>query len=115
MAFAALVLAAGEDSLPTQAKHCPAGGKHCRRLDALAGKLGLSDGQKEEIRKNFSEFHQKSAPIKEEVWALRREKRREMGKLLTEEQRGKVRDVITAEWDRKWQATAAYATTAMPR
>jgi hypothetical protein len=107
MAFAALVLAAGEDSLPTQTKECQAGGKHCRRLDARAGKLGLSDTQKKEIRKISADFHQKAAPIKEQVWRLRREKRREMGKLLTEEQRGKERDVIRAEWDRKWQASAA--------
>src|SRR5258708_36300781 len=107
VAFTALALAAGATTLSASPYASQSLGQHCKRLDALATKLALTDQQKEDLRKIHTDFRQKKAPLKQQLQTLRQEKREAMTRVLTEEQRGKVRAVIKEQWNKRWQAVAA--------
>ena len=99
MAVTAVVLATGGLLIAKEEK--------CHRLEAFAAKVGLNDQQKDEIRRLHADFHKKTAPVKEHLWALRHDQRESMRGVLTEEQRIAVRKLIGEHWNSKWQATAA--------
>jgi Spy/CpxP family protein refolding chaperone len=77
------------------------------RLNALAARLGLSAQQTEEIHKIHTAFAQQAAPLRRQLKAAHHEKREAMRKVFTEEQRGKVKQILKAERETRWQATVA--------
>jgi hypothetical protein len=77
------------------------------RTEALAAKLGLNEQQKEEIRKVFTDFEAKMEPIESQLWTAHREARAEISKMLTDEQRAKLPEVIRTERTRELQTVAA--------
>src|SRR5580658_4021510 len=96
----ALFLTAGTGSLTADEK------KH-DRTEALAAKLGLSEPQKEEIRKICNDYEAKMEPIENQLWNAHRETRTEFRKLLTNEQRTKLPEVIKEERTRELKPVAA--------
>jgi Spy/CpxP family protein refolding chaperone len=76
------------------------------RLEALATKLGLSDQQKEEIRKVHQDFDKKADPVEHQVWALIHEEREAVRKVLTDEQRAKLPEVIKEFREKMFQTVA---------
>jgi len=99
MAVAILTLAVGTMSLRAEEK------KH-DRADALAAKLALNDEQKGEIRKVFTEFEAKMDPIEDQVWMVHHEARAELHKLLNNDQRAKMPEVVKEECEKQLQAFA---------
>src|SRR6185369_11292421 len=83
---------------------CPA--RHSR-LDALAARLGLSAQQAEQLRKIHAAFAQQAGPLQRQLKAARHEKREAMRKVLTEEQRVKVKELLKAERETTWRVIAA--------
>jgi Spy/CpxP family protein refolding chaperone len=106
LACTVLVLAGGRLLRACEEKGAAPEARH-HRLDALAAKLGLSDQQKEEIQKIHADFARQAAPLREQLGALHHDKREAMSKVLTEEQRARAKEVLKAEWETRWQATAA--------
>lgn len=91
MALTLLALAAG-GQLVAEEKGQP--GRRHDRLEALASKLGLSDQQKEEIRKIHADYDKKMDPLEEQLWALHHAEHEAMSKVLTEDQRAKLPEVM---------------------
>jgi len=90
-ALAALTLTAAAAVFAADApKAEPAKGGHHDRLDAMAAKLGLSDQQKDEIRKVHEDFGHKVADAEHQLWTLHHEEHEAIGKVLNDEQRAKV-------------------------
>lgn len=85
-AFALVVLAAGGRLVGDEPKAEPSAHRH-DRLDAMAAKLGLSDEQKDQIRKVHADYDQKLADAEHQLWTLHHEEREAMSKVLTDEQR----------------------------
>jgi Spy/CpxP family protein refolding chaperone len=100
LATLALVAGVGLTADPPQAnqhargQHAGQGHGHHSRADALAKRLGLSDEQKQNIHKIHQEYDQKEDPIEHQIVALHHEEREAMGKVLTEEQRQKARQLL---------------------
>src|SRR5262249_53822764 len=84
---------------------CPA--QHSR-LDALAARLSLSAQQKEEIHKIHAAFAHQADPLRGQLKAAHQEQREAMRKVLTAEHRSKVKEILKAERETKWQATAGH-------
>jgi len=80
-------------------------GRH-QCLEALASKLGLSDQQKEEIRKIHADYDKKTDPLEDQLWALHHEEHQAMNKVLTEEQRAKLPEVMRAQMHRHQEELA---------
>jgi hypothetical protein len=79
----------------------------CHRLEALASELGLSAQQKEEIATIHADFAKNACPLQQLMRALRQEQREAMRQILTQDQRARVKEVIQAQREAKWQAIAA--------
>jgi len=105
-ALALLVLVAGSGRLSADEKKAEAGRRH-DRLEALAHRLGLSDQQKEQVRKIHHEFDQKEDPLEHQLWALHHEERQAIGKVLTKEQRAKVPEVFRAGMEKELDKVGA--------
>jgi len=99
------VLAGGKPLCAQEAKDAAPARHH--RLDALAAKLGLNTQQKEMIHKIHADFAQKARPLQQQLRALHHDQRQAMSKVLTAEQRAKVKEVIKERRETKWQATVA--------
>lgn len=95
-----LVLTAGTGSLSADEQKRD-------RTEALAAKLGLSDQQKAEINKICADHEAKMEPIEHQLWHAHREARAEVHKMLTEEQRTRLPEVIKDERIREIQSVAA--------
>jgi len=89
LAFALLALASGGQLVAQEER-----GQRHDRLEALASKLGLSDQQKQEIRKIHADYDKKMDPLEEQIWTTHHAEHEAMGKVLTEEQRTKVPEVM---------------------
>jgi len=105
LAVAILVLTAAGTLLGADEKKA-AKGSHTR-VDALAAKLGLNDEQKEKIRKIHADFDKKEDPIEHRLRTLHHEEREELSKVLNDEQRAKVPEVMKAEMQKEWDKVAA--------
>jgi len=105
LAVAILVLAVGGTLLGADEKKAAKG--HHDRADALASKLGLSEEQREKIRKIHTDFDKKEDPIEHRLHTLHHEEREALSKVLTEEQRGKVPEVMKAEMQKEWDKLAS--------
>jgi hypothetical protein len=77
--------------------------KRADRLDALSSKLNLNDQQKTQARKIYEEFEKKMDPVCDQLARLRHEEHEAMAKVLTEDQRRKVPEVLKKFWDKEWQ------------
>lgn len=77
------------------------------RTEALAKRLSLNDQQTTEIRKIYADYEAKMEPIAGQLWSAHREARAEMSKMLTDEQRVKLPEVIKEERSRELQPISA--------
>lgn len=102
MACALLALAAGAAQLSAEEK-----GKRHDRLEALAGKLGLNDKQKEEIRGIHQDFDKKADPVEHQLWALHRQEFEALSKVLTDDQRAKLPTILKTHMEKELQAITA--------
>jgi hypothetical protein len=73
---------------------------------ALAAKLGLSDQQREAIRKNHEECEKKAAPIEHQVWAQFHAEIDAIKQQLNEEQQGAFTDALKAMRHKELDAMA---------
>jgi Spy/CpxP family protein refolding chaperone len=100
MALSALVLTAAAGVFAADPpKPDPAKGHD--RLDAMAVRLGLSDSQKEEIRKIHADFDPKLADAEHQIWTMRHEEHEAIAKVLTDDQRAKVPVLLKAAQDKE--------------
>src|SRR5258708_6538639 len=90
LAGTVLVLAGG-GSLSADGGKSPASDTRHNRLEVLATKLGLNDQQRLEIHKIHADFSKKTGPLQQQLKALHRDQREAMSKVLTEEQRAKLK------------------------
>jgi Spy/CpxP family protein refolding chaperone len=102
MACTLLALAAGAAQLSAEEK-----GQRHDRLAALAGKLALTDKQKEEIRGIHKEFDGKADPIVHQLWALHRQEFEAVHKVLTDDQRAKLPMLMKAHMEKELKDIAA--------
>jgi Spy/CpxP family protein refolding chaperone len=82
-----------------------AGKKH-DRVEALAAKLGLSDKQKEDIRKIREDFDKKTDPVEHQIWALHHEEHEAVRKVLTDEQRAKLPELFKEMREKEFEKLA---------
>jgi len=106
-AFTILALTVGAGRLAAQEERSKAEGARPDRLESLAAKLNLNDQQRDEVRKIESDFARKLEPLEQKLWTLHQEERAAMCKVLTDEQRAKVPEVMRTTWDRELQAIGA--------
>jgi Spy/CpxP family protein refolding chaperone len=78
-------------------------GKKHDRLEMLASRLGLDDKQKDELRKIRDDFDKKSDPVEHEIWSLHHQEHEAIHKLLTDEQRTKLRDAVKEMHEKEFQ------------
>jgi Spy/CpxP family protein refolding chaperone len=102
MAFSALAIVAAAGVFAADPPKTEPGKGH-DRLDVMAAKLGLSDQQKDEIRKVHADFEQKEAAVEHQLWTMRHEEREAIGKVLTDEQRAKVPGLLKAAREKEVQ------------
>jgi Spy/CpxP family protein refolding chaperone len=95
MAFSALAILAAAAVFAADPPKTEPPGKG-GRLDVMAAKLGLSDQQKDDIRKIHADIEQKEAGVEHQLWTMRHEEREAVGKVLTDEQRAKVPGLMKA-------------------
>lgn len=100
MAATILVLAAGAGTLTADEKNHDI-------TDALGAKLGLSDQQKDEIRKICADTESKKEAVEFQLWTAHREARAELKKMLTDDQRAKLPEVIKEERNQELQPIAS--------
>jgi len=93
MALALLALVAGAGRLSADDKKAEPARRHSRQ-EALAAKLGLSDEQKEQVKKIHHDFDQKEDALEHQLWSLHHEEREAVSKVLTSEQRAKAPELI---------------------
>lgn len=96
----ALVLTAGTSSVRAEDKKND-------RTQALGAKLGLNEQQQEDIRKIYSDSEMKMEPVEGQLWNAHRVARAEMSKMLTDEQRARLPEVIREERNRELEPIAA--------
>lgn len=106
VALSALAVAAAAGAFAADPPK-PEPGKGRDRLDALAAKIGLSDSQKEEIRKIHADFDPKEADVEHQIWAMHHEEREAIAKVLTDEQRAKVPGLLMAARDKEREKIAS--------
>lgn len=99
LALALLALAGAGKLTAEEAKET----KGHNRLAILAEKLGLSDEQKEKIQKIHADFDEKQDPLEHKLWALHRDEHEAMSKVLSEEQRAKVPEVVKGVYRKMWE------------
>jgi hypothetical protein len=102
-----ILVLVGESQLSAHEEKEAAPQARCKCLDALASKLGLSRQQTAEIRKIQAEFAQKASAPKQQLKSIHHNKRQAISTLLTQEQKTKVKEIIKAERETRWQAAAA--------
>jgi len=73
------------------------GAKAHDRVEALAAKLGLSDEQKEKIRKIHADFDPKADKLEAEIRELRHNEMEAASQVLTESQREKAKELFKVE------------------
>src|SRR5581483_7887355 len=66
-------------------------------LPANWGKLGLTDEQKQKVYKVQSEYRDKIAELEKQVKDLKEKERTEMEKVLTDEQKKRLKDILTGK------------------
>jgi Spy/CpxP family protein refolding chaperone len=79
---------------------------HHDRVAAMAARLGLSDAQKDQVRKIIAEYDPKVDEVEHQMWALHHEEREALGKLLTDSQRAKVPQVLKEEREKELNKVA---------
>jgi len=104
MALTLLALASGGQLVAQEEKGQP--GQRHPLLEALASKLGLSDQQKEEIRKIHADYDKKMRPLEEQLWTLHHAEHEAMSKVLTEEQRTKLPEAMKAVMHKEMEKMA---------
>jgi Spy/CpxP family protein refolding chaperone len=102
LAAALLALAAGTGQFTADEPKGDADKRH-DRLGALASKLGLSDQQKEELRKIHTDCDKEADPIEHQLWSLCHQEYQAMRQVLTEEQRNRVPELLKAMRDKELQ------------
>jgi Spy/CpxP family protein refolding chaperone len=86
---------------PARAKADQPAAPHHDRVDAMATRLGLSDAQKEQVRKIIAEHDPKVDEVEHQMWALRHDEREALSKLLTDSQRAKVPEILKEEREKE--------------
>jgi len=81
-------------------------GKGSDQLEALANKLHLSDRQKQQVQQIYADFDKKAEPMIRQICTQRGEQWQAMRKVLSEEQRAKLTDVLKAQEARELQNIA---------
>lgn len=107
-AFTILALAAGSGRVSAQEEERnKAEGTRFNRLEGLEAKLGLNDQQKQDVGKIQADFERKAEPLEQQLWKLHTQEHAAMCKVLSEQQRTKVRDVVKEVWQAEAQKIAA--------
>jgi len=106
-AFTILALAAGGGRMVAQEERSTSEGTRFDRLEGLAAKLNLNDQQKQEVSKIQADFDKKAEPVQQRLWNLHQQEHAAMCKVLTEDQRTKLKDVLKAAWETEAQKVAA--------
>jgi Spy/CpxP family protein refolding chaperone len=79
-------------------------GKKPDRLEAVATKLKLTDAQKQQVKDIYADFDKKAEPLVRQLCMRHHEQWDAMVKVLTEEQRKKLPEVIKKEVAKEFQA-----------
>jgi Spy/CpxP family protein refolding chaperone len=106
MALVVLLLGVLVAPLPAQGKADQPAAKPHDRVDAMAARLGLSDGQKEQVRKIIAEYDPKADEVEHQMWALHHDEREAMSKVLTDSQRAKVPEILKEEREKELDKVA---------
>src|SRR5688572_24913581 len=69
-------------------------------LETLGAKVGLSGEQKEKIRKIHADYDQKEDKLEAQIRELRHDEMEAAGKVLTDAQRAKARELLKAETEK---------------
>jgi len=104
--FALLVLAAGASRVTAQEERSKSEGTRFDRMEGLETKLGLNDQQKQEVKKIQSDFDRRMEAAERQLWKLHQQEEAAVGKILTEDQRGKLKAALKAAWDAETQKVA---------
>jgi len=105
-AFTILALGLGGIQLLAQEERSNTEGTRLDRLEALTARLGLSDQQKSEVGKIQAEFDKKLEPVEQRLWSLHQEEFAACRKVITEDQRAKMRDFLKGTWEAETQKIA---------
>jgi hypothetical protein len=106
-AFTFLALAIFGGRATAQEEANKAEGTRLDRLEGLATKLGLNDQQKQEVNRIQADFDKKVEPVEQQLWNLHQQEHAAMCKVLTEDQRTKIQDIMKTAWQTEAPKLAA--------
>ncbi|HEV3263479.1 MAG TPA: hypothetical protein VG013_41975 [Gemmataceae bacterium] len=104
-AFTIMALASGR-LLAAQPEQKQAAGKASDPLDAVARKLNLSERQKQQVKQTYADFDRKAEPLVRQLCTQRSEEWQAVQKVLNEEQRAKLPEVLKAQEAKELQSLA---------
>ena len=67
------------------------------KLPQYWNKLGLSDEQKKKISAIHAEYRDKIEPLRKEISKLEEQEKQELGRVLTDAQRGELKKILAAK------------------